>query len=48
VRLLAAARQLLTVTGVGIVALIGRHRPLTYPSNYCALDPGNSDVSRTG
>ena len=47
-RLLAAPRQLLTVAGVSIVALIGRRRPLTYHSNYCAVDPGNSDVPRNG
>jgi len=26
------------------VALIGRHRSMTWRSNYCAVDPGNSDV----
>ena len=43
VRLLAATRQFLTGRA-SIVALVGRHRSMTYRSNYCAVDPGNSDV----
>jgi hypothetical protein len=43
VRLLAATRQFLTGRA-SIVAFVGRHRSMTYRSNYCAVDPGNSDV----